>query len=105
MKGAIIMTETRFAEIIKKDFPLLATYTPVLARVHGAGHPELDEVRDLFAEMNKKVEQDGVDQVDLTEEFNKLREITSDYQVPSDGCETYEATYQMLAKADQAYHE
>lgn len=98
------MSKTTFTEIINKDFPLLETYTPVLARVHGVRHPELVEVRDLFAEMSRKVKQDGVDQVDLTVEFNKLRQITSDYEIPSDGCETYEATYQMLAKADQAYH-
>lgn len=98
------MSNTNFLEVIKTDFPLLETYTPILARVHGAGHPELAEVRDLFAEMNKKVAQDRGDKVDLTAEFNKLREITSNYEVPSDGCETYTATYEMLAKADQAFH-
>lgn len=38
------------------------------------------------------------------EEFVKLREITSNYDVPGDTCETYEAVYQMLGEMDKVYH-
>jgi regulator of cell morphogenesis and NO signaling len=37
-------------------------------------------------------------------EFARLREITDDYTVPGDVCETYEAVYGMLADLDKAYH-
>lgn len=92
-----------FSEITKEYFPLLAQYTPILARVHGTDHPELTEVCDIFQQMNEKVNKQQVDHIDLTTEFKQLRTITNHYTVPSDGCETYEATYTMLQEADQAY--
>ncbi|MCR6546361.1 iron-sulfur cluster repair di-iron protein, ric [Dehalobacterium formicoaceticum] len=98
------MSNLTFSKVIKEHFPTLATYTPVLAKVHGNNHPELAQVRDIFAKMNTKVQKSGSDQVDLSAEFNELRKITSNYAVPSDGCETYVATYQMLESADKAYH-
>ena len=33
----------------------------------------------------------------------KLREITDNYTVPGDVCESYEAVYNMLAELDKAY--
>ena len=39
----------------------------------------------------------------LKEEFVKLREITDNYTVPGDVCESYEAVYNMLAELDKAY--
>ena len=41
---------------------------------------------------------------DLREEFTRIREISNNYEVPGDVCETYEAVYHMLAKLDKAYH-
>ena len=35
--------------------------------------------------------------------FVKLREITDNYTVPGDVCESYEAVYNMLAELDKAY--
>lgn len=40
---------------------------------------------------------------DLVDEFVKLREITDNYTVPGDVCESYEAVYNMLAELDRAY--
>ncbi|BAM47505.1 hypothetical protein [Amphibacillus xylanus] len=99
------MTKTSFTKTINDDFPLLEKYTPILARVHGDGHPELAEVRDIFKAINDKVKQNDFSQIDLSADFKQLRIITNDYTVPSDGCETYKATYEMLARADQAYHD
>ncbi len=98
------MTKPEFAEIIKESFPLLAQYTPVLARVHGENHPELAKVRDIFARINDLVQEAGAEQADLTAEFKELREITDNYAVPADGCETYFAAYGMLEKADKVYN-
>ena len=44
------------------------------------------------------------DQAQLADEFAKLRQITADYTVPADVCDSYAAVYQMLAELDQAYH-
>lgn len=98
------MSTFTFSEVVNELFPLLAQFTPVLVRVHGKNHPELTQVRDVFAEMNSKVKESGSNQIDLSVEFYELRKITSNYSIPSDGCETYAATYQMLESADKAYH-
>ena len=39
----------------------------------------------------------------LIDEFNDLRKITHDYEIPSDVCESYEAVYNMLEKLDNSY--
>lgn len=93
-----------FTNVVKKKFPLLKQYTPILARVHGRGHPELAEVRDIFQEMNDKVKKQANNEVDLSTQFERLRTITDNYAVPSDGCGTYLETYNMLEEADKAYH-
>lgn len=98
------MSKPLLSEVIKGKFPLLAQYTPILARVHGENHPELAQVRDIFAEMDSKVQREGEDKADLTAEFDELRKLTGNYSVPGDGCETYHAVYQMLEAADRAYH-
>jgi regulator of cell morphogenesis and NO signaling len=41
---------------------------------------------------------------ELESEFAELRKITSNYTVPEDVCESYEAVYDMLAELDKAYH-
>lgn len=81
---------------------MLAKITPVVARVHGGGHPELTEVRDIFQDMNNKVQTSA--EADLKPDFEQLRTVTDNYEVPADGCEAYTTTYEMLKEADQAYH-
>ncbi|HOO26634.1 MAG TPA: iron-sulfur cluster repair di-iron protein, ric [Clostridiales bacterium] len=78
----------------------LELYVPVVAKVHGDSHPEFLEVKALYDSM--KAALDG-GAGDLDADFEKLRQITSDYAVPSDTCETYEAVYQMLEAIDRAY--
>ncbi|HFI0330555.1 TPA: hypothetical protein ACGOU0_000971 [Streptococcus suis] len=53
--------------------------------------------------LQKKAKDAGVEKPDLKEEFVKLREITDNYTVPGDVCESYEAVYNMLAELDKAY--
>lgn len=98
------MSNMTFQEVIKENFPLLKQYTPVLARVHGKAHPELARVRDIFQEIQDTVKTEDINQVDISPQFEELRNITDNYTVPSDGCGTYLETYEMLEKADQAYH-
>ncbi|HOS68453.1 MAG TPA: iron-sulfur cluster repair di-iron protein, ric [Bacillota bacterium] len=95
--------QTAFDEIRKNSFPRLEQYVPVVARVHGGNHPEFHEVRRLFDEIIKKTKKAAPEKPELSEEFAKLREITNNYTVPGDVCESYEAVYNMLAEADKAY--
>lgn len=96
------MTVSTFKDVAEKHFPLLEKYTPIVARVHGQGHPELAEVRNIFADINNKMNES--ENADLTSDFESLRTVTSNYEVPADGCEAYTATYEMLEEADMAYH-
>jgi regulator of cell morphogenesis and NO signaling len=84
----------------KKHLEMLAQYVPIVARVHGGSHPEFYEVQKVYNELAKKF---GKDNADLTAEFASLREITDNYTVPSDVCESYEAVYSMLAELDKSY--
>lgn len=88
----------------EKHLKTLKQYVPIVARVHGDAHPEFHEVRKLFDAIIEKIKKTGTGEPELTEEFAKLREITNNYTVPNDVCESYEAVYKMLADLDEAYH-
>ncbi len=92
-----------FNEVKESQFKTLEQYVPVVARVHGGNHPEFHEVHKLFNTINKKTKEAGSEKPELNEEFDKLREITNNYTVPVDVCESYEAVYKMLAEVDKAY--
>ena len=94
-----------FKQVKANHFPMLEQYTPVVDRVHGGNHPEFHEVRRLFEEINKKTKEAGSGRPELDEEFARLREVTDNYTVPGDVCESYEAVYGMLAEADAAYRQ
>lgn len=98
------MINTSFSEAKKKHFKTLNQYVPVVAKVHGGNHPEFYEVRTLFETIVEKTKQAGSKRPELNEEFAKLREITNNYTVPADVCESYEAVYGMLRETDNAYH-
>jgi regulator of cell morphogenesis and NO signaling len=81
----------------------LQQYVPVVARVHGGNHPEFHEIRAVFDVLVEKIQQSETANVQLDQEFSKLREISHDYLVPEDVCESYEAVYRMLEEIDEAY--
>lgn len=87
-----------------EHFKKLKQYVPIVARVHGINHPEFHEVHRLFDAISGKVKEAGAKMPELDMEFTRLREITNNYTVPSDVCESYEAVYNMLAELDKAYH-
>lgn len=74
---------------------------PIVDRVHGPHHPEFHEVRQVYSELEKKLEANQ----DPKNEFIKLRQLTQDYTVPGDVCETYEAVYNVLAELDATYQD
>jgi len=92
-----------FNELKDKHFKTLKLYVPVVARVHGKHHPEFHEVHKLFDAITTKIKESGTETPELDEEFARLREVTNNYTVPDDVCESYEAVYNMLAELDKAY--
>lgn len=97
------MTKLTFNKAKEKHFKTLEQYVPIVSRVHGGNHPEFHEVRKLFDLIKEKTKEAGSNKPELNEEFAKLREITDNYTVPGDVCESYEAVYNMLAEVDKAY--
>ncbi|MGI6649296.1 MAG: iron-sulfur cluster repair di-iron protein, ric [Bacillota bacterium] len=93
-----------FNEAKKRHFQTLKQYVPIVERVHGGNHQEFHEVRKLFDTIIEKTKEAGTKKPVLNEEFARLREITNNYTVPGDVCESYEAVYRMLAEIDKAYH-
>lgn len=92
-----------FEEAVKKHFPTLNNMFLIVVKAHGKSHPEIYEVHKLFDVISGKIQEASSDKPDLNDEFAKLREITDNYQVPEDVCESYEAVYNMLAELDSAY--
>jgi iron-sulfur cluster repair protein YtfE (RIC family) len=103
-EGEKIMGNLTYDEAKKKHFQTLKQYVPVVERVHGGNHPEFHSVRELFDAIMDKTKEAGSEKPELNEEFAKLREITNNYTVPGNVCETYAAVYNMLAELDNAYH-
>ena len=92
-----------FSEAAEKHLATLEQYVPIVARVHGGNHTEFHEVKRLFDSINMKTKESGTQRPELDDEFARLREITDNYSVPSDVCESYQAVYNMLAEMDRAY--
>jgi regulator of cell morphogenesis and NO signaling len=88
----------------EKNLKRLEQFVPVVARVHGESHPEFHQVRKLFDEINVKIKEVGLEKPNLDQEFKQLREVTDNYKVPSDTCESYEAVYNMLSELDKGYN-
>jgi regulator of cell morphogenesis and NO signaling len=98
------MNNLTFIDAKEKNFEQLNQFTPIVDRVHGENHPEFHEVKDLWESIYEKTEAAGGETPELDKEFKELREVTSDYKVPGDVCESYEAVYNMLEEVDAAYY-
>ncbi len=92
---------TTFKQFLLANEEKLDMYTTAIAKVHSRLHPEVHEVKALYDELLTKVKQD--DATDLTPLFDQLTQVTSDYRIPADTCQTYEAVYQDLQTADSMY--
>lgn len=102
-EGENMSEQLSFKQTMRKHLKTLNLYVPVVARVHGEHHPEFHQVKALFDAISAKTKEAGTRVPDLDAEFAKLRDITADYTVPGDVCESYEAVYSMLADLDRAY--
>ena len=92
-----------FNEVKERNLAKLGQFVPVVDRVHGDSHPEFHDVKRVFDEIDLKIKKAGVEIPELDSEFKELREITDNYSVPGDVCESYEAVYNMLEELDKAY--
>ena len=86
-------------EYLTENQEKLDLYTTAITRAHGKNHPESFDVRDLYTELEPAILNE--DSETVTTIFGKLREVTSNYEIPNDVCETFEATYKMLGEMDQ----
>lgn len=93
----------KFNEATQKNLKKLELFVPVVARVHGGTHPEFHNVRKLYDEISAKIKEAKSEKPELDNEFKQMREITGNYTVPGDVCESYEAVFNMLAEMDEAY--
>lgn len=95
----------RFEEAQERVLARLVLYVPVVARVHGAQHPEFHEVHAVFETIHGKI-REGASRAPLLDgAFERLRSITENYKLPEDVCESYEAVYRMLEMLDEAYQD
>ena len=76
----------------KEILETLDKIVPVVARVHKDNHPELGEVEKLY----NKVKDNPSGEV-----FERLREVTKNYEIPADACPTYTKTYELLAALEK----
>ena len=93
-----------FKKEVEKNLQTLKQYVPVVSKVHGSTHPEFHQVHQEFDVIYDKIKEKEFKDLNLNQEFEQLRVITSNYKIPSDTCETYEAVYTMLLDLDKSYN-
>lgn len=93
---------TKFIDFMNENAEKMELYTVTIPKVHGKSHPEAFKVREIYSDILSRTQLADSDH-NYDREFEELREITNDYTVPSDVCETYEAVYKNLEEADEIY--
>lgn len=81
--------------MVEQPLAKAAELAPIIERVHGEHHPELTRVREITELLSA-----AAPGTDVKALFSELRTVTSDYAIPGDVCETFEATYQALEQAE-----
>jgi regulator of cell morphogenesis and NO signaling len=123
---------------VLKLLPQLTVYTRKIEQVHGAHHPELVEIAELFSQINtellqhlKKEEEvlfpaikellksnSSVAKATVISEITRMKDehefaggamdtinvLSKNYQVPIDGCTTYQVTYNLLEQFEDDLH-
>lgn len=131
----IVNTHHKF---VLKNMPELVFYTQKIADVHGAHHPELIEVADLYTKINKELLQhlkneeevlfpaikaaginaspevkstiiSEITRMQGEHEFaggamDKIKILTQNYLVPTDACNTYRVSLQLLEQFEDDLH-
>lgn len=95
------MSKKEFLQAKDTYLERLAMFVPIVDKVHGKHHPEFHDVRRVFETMKDKLDKADLS---LDQEFKELKNITNNYEVPNDVCESYEAVYHMLENLNNAYN-
>jgi regulator of cell morphogenesis and NO signaling len=119
---------------LRKELPEAMDLLSTILRVHGNNHRELFDVYKLFGQLKSDLEQHLLKEetivfpelgqhnenlntlIELTTEIineheaagellRKLRQLTQDYQAPTDGCATFQKTYALLEQIEQDLHQ
>lgn len=77
----------------------LDVYLPVVVRVHGPSHEVIYEVEKIYNKIKEDINGD------TKKDFEELRKVTNNYEVPSGVCESYEGVYEMLEEMDKNLEE
>ena len=123
---------------VLKLLPQLTVYTRKIEQVHGAHHPDLVEIAELFSQINTELLQhlkneeevlfpaikellksnSSVAKATVISEITRMKDehefaggamdtinaLSKNYQVPSDGCTTYQLTYNLLEQFEDDLH-
>lgn len=107
---------------LARELPAISEYSLTVLRAHGANHPELFKVHELYHALRAEIEQHLIKEEELlfpgmkeenanigqlikdTESehdgagdiLKELARLTKDYKVPDDGCPTYQVFYTKL---------
>lgn len=92
---------TEFSRVYESNKEKLEMYVPVVARVHGPSHPEFYQVKEHYDALVAHIGGENNDMIG--KEFESLKEVTNNYKVPEDTCESYQAVYEMLESLNRAY--
>jgi regulator of cell morphogenesis and NO signaling len=119
---------------LRRELPEIADLLSTIVRVHGRNHRELYDVSQLFGRLKTDLEQhllkeetllfpildtteDNVDEIkSLTSEIiteheaagkilRSLREVSGDYTLPEDACNTFKKAYSSLVELEQDLHQ
>lgn len=119
---------------LRKVLPEISDLLGTILKVHGRNHTELFEVYRLYGMLKTDLEQHLLKEETMLfpafqeEDYNreeilritediikeheaagellaKLREVTSDYQLPEDVCETYVRTFHLLVELENDLHQ
>ncbi|MGE3818862.1 MAG: iron-sulfur cluster repair di-iron protein [Isosphaeraceae bacterium] len=125
---------------LRRELPRLARLIETVVDAHGSRHPELTELREMFAGLQAELESHMVKEEQVLfplakrlaaadapfpihcgtvdnpirvmeheheavgEVLDRLRILTGDYQPPADGCPTFQALYEGLARLEADLH-
>ena len=84
---------------VETEMKELALFVPIVAKVHGAHHPEFYQVRENFHQLETSLETNDTKQIPII--FENIRQITDNYTVPDDVCESYARVYELLEQLDK----
>lgn len=78
----------------------LPLFVDTVARVHGPKHPWLSDVKSTWESVYSNFQNDAEPET-IKSELAQLRELSLDYNTPSDGCESYAAMDKGLEKFEK----